>query len=135
MDRWLGMDAFYAAIKKTANDADTVAKEVVATGSAMVTREAQGNFVGSHAKGQPHVGGDQPNVVTGQTRRSIRPDPVMRIGLFEWGTAVGPTVAWGRALELGYLARRGYPYFQPGVDKVTPQLRGISEAAWARFLA
>lgn len=133
-DTWIGVDAFLNGLKKVGDQADAASKQIVSKGALLLTREAQSNFQGAHKRGQPHVGGAQPNVVTGALRRSIRPDPVVRTGVFEFGTTVGPRLIYGRAVELGYMTRRAFPYFFPAVQKVTPQLRALSEATWAEFL-
>jgi hypothetical protein len=133
-DRWVGVDAFLAGLKKVSDQAEKASKTIVSKGGLMVTREAQANFQGSHRQGQPHVGDDKPNIVSGDLRRSIRPDPVVRVGLFEYATTVGPRLLYGRAVELGYMTRRAFPYFMPAATKVQPQLRALAEETWAEFL-
>ena len=134
MGDWVGVDAFLAGLKKVSAQADAASKTIVSKGGLLVTREAQANFEGSHKRGEPHVGGAKPNVVTGALRRSIRPDPVRPLGRFEYGTTVGPRLIYGRAVELGYQTRRAFPYFMPAALKAQPQLRELAATTWAEFL-
>lgn len=131
-----GLTELNAAIDRITASAAEAAKVTVGTAAAMLTGAAQANFEGSHKKGQPHVGGSKPNVVTGYLRRSIRFTPPARLGMFEYSSQIGPTAIYGRAVELGYAARnmRPHPYFDPAVREVTPRLPAIATAAWARFL-
>lgn len=131
-----GLTELNAAIDRITAAAGEAAKSTVGTGAAMLTAAAQANFQGSHKKGEPHVGGTKPNVVTGYLRRSIRFTPPARLGMFEYSSQIGPTAVYGRAVELGYAARnmRPHPYFDPAAREVTPRLQGIAVAAWARFL-
>lgn len=133
---WLGIPEFMGALEKVTRDADAASKMIVHTGSMKLVREAKANFDGSHKKGQPHQGGDKPNVVTGTLRRSIRATPVEKTGLFEYSSSVGPTVVYGRAVELGYAPRnmRPFPYFNPAAEKVLPEIRDLAVNVWAGFL-
>ena len=131
-----GLSELFAAIDRISTEAGQVAESVVTSGAVQAVREAQANFQGSHKKGQPHVGGDGPNVVTGNLRRSIRYTPPEHLGLFEYTTQVGPTAVYGRAVELGYAARnmRPHPYFTPAAAKVMASLNEVAAASWAKFL-
>lgn len=132
----VGLPELFAAIDRITVEAADVAKRIVTTAGADTVREAQANFEGSHAKGQPHVGGDRPNVVTGMLRRSIRYTPPERLGMFEYSTQVGPTTVYGRAVELGYAARnvRPHPYFEPAANHALERITATAEAEWAKFL-
>jgi hypothetical protein len=131
---WLGMDAFYKSIERVATQADQASKKIVTQSAALVTRASQDNFEGAHKRGKPHVGGNKPNIVSGDLRRSIGADPVTRLGLSEYATKVGPRIVYGRAIELGYLTRRAFPYFTPAVTKVTPELEELATTIWGEFL-
>jgi len=131
---WLGMPELFKSLEKVATEADAASRTIVTKSAALVTRAAQDNFEGAHKKGQPHVGGDKPNIVSGDLRRSIRADPVTRLGLSEYATKVGPRVVYGRAVELGYMTRRAFPYFDPAVTKVTPELNELATEIWGEFL-
>ena len=131
-----GLTELYAAIDRITEAGVQAAKSVVGTGAAMLTAEAQANFQGSHKKGQPHVGGDRPNVVSGYLRRSIQFTPPQRLGTFEYSSQIGPTAVYGRAVELGYAARnvRPHPYFEPAARTVTDRLPALAASTWLRFL-
>jgi HK97 gp10 family phage protein len=142
---WQGLRSVEAAFTKVSADADTAARSIVAKGAAVVEAAAKANFQGSHKRGEPHVGGSKPNVVTGTLRRSIRTDPIVRYGLGEYGTRVAPSTVYARRVELGYPgggkgAGRGHghtnphPYFTPAVDSTRPQLEALAAAEWRRFL-
>lgn len=139
----LGLREFEAALKRVTAGADAAGRNAVAKAAAYAEAEAKSNFQGSHAPGQPHVGGAQPNVVTGTARRSIKADPVARYGLGDYGTIVAPRVVYGRRLELGYpaggsgpgqQATAAFPYFIPAAEKTAERFHSIAAAEWARFL-
>lgn len=133
----LGLREFHAALAKVAADVDAADKAGVAKMAALVEAAVKGNFQGSHAKGEPHVGTSppRPNVVTGTTRRSIRTDPLERHGIGDWGTKVAPRVKWARALELGKTPdSAAYPYFEPAVAAVSPRFPSVMAEQWARFV-
>lgn len=132
---WIGLDELYAGIERVSKEADVTAKELVASASALVTKAAQSNFQGAHRRGEPHTGGDKPNNVTGNLRRSIRPTPIEHVGVYAYMTQVGPTAIYGRRVELGYLGSRGYPYFEPAARDSQPKIAALSDAAWARFIS
>lgn len=49
---------------------------------------------------------------TGNLRRSIKPMK-FRVGFGSYGAIVGPTVIYGRILELGFPNGNKYPYMEP----------------------
>lgn len=141
--RLLGVRELTRALERVAVEADVAARDAVAKTAAMVESAAKRNFVGSHSKGDPHVGGDQPNVVTGTARRSIRTDPIRRYGLGDYGTVVAPRVIYGRRLELGYpgggggrghQATRAFPYFEEPAKKARDEFPRIAATRWSAFL-
>lgn len=131
---WHGLKEAYAAIDRISAQADAATREIVAKSAAVVEKAAKGNFSGSHKRGQPHVGGDRPNVVTGTLRRSIRPEPIVRVGLGEYGTTIGPRTVYARRVELGMNGKGAYPYFRPGVEDTKDELRAIAAETWRKFL-
>jgi hypothetical protein len=123
--------------------ANAAARKAVAEAAALAEAGAKQNFEGSHARGEPHVGGDKPNVVTGTLRRSIRADPIRRYGIADYGTVVAPRVAYARRVEKGYpgggdgpgqQATRAFPYFEPAAHIAREQFRVIAAEQWRRFL-
>jgi hypothetical protein len=131
---WLGMKAVYDAIEKVGTQADAGAREIVAKSAAVMEAAAKANFSGSHKKGQPHVGGEQPNIVTGSLRRSIRSDPLTRYGPGDYGTRVGPRMIYGRRVELGLGGKGAYPFFNPAAKSSQPKFEAIAAEVWRKFL-
>ena len=130
----VGWSAFSAAIDRVVVEADAASKAIVSEGAAAIEKASKQNFSGTHKKGKPHVGGDLPNVVTGSLRRSIRHDPVRKVGFGTWGTTVGPTMVYGRRVELGFNGSKGYPFFDPAVKANGDRLREIAEKHWREAL-
>ena len=131
---WEGIRGFGEAMDRIAEQAAEASKEIVARSAAVVEAAAKANFEGAHKKGQPHVGGDRPNVVTGTLRRSIRSTPIVQVGRGAYSTTVGPSTVYARRVELGYRGSRAYPYFSPAARKVQPQLEAIAAETWRKFL-
>lgn len=82
-------------------------------------------------------------VDTGMLRRSIRVEGPRPLGPLTWAAEVGPTVVYGRRIELGFhdadsLGRHydqeGQPYLEPGLDEVVPMLETIYAENWAKAL-
>ncbi len=137
---WQGVDAFFGKLDQLAEAADGATRELVATVSTQLVQKSQQNFIGAHRRGEPHVGGKFPNVVTGETRRSIRADPITRFGTADYGTSVAPHVLWGRRLELGFNGSRGYPYFIPAARAIrygagTAGFRQQALLIWERHMS
>lgn len=121
MAPWEGLRDYDAALEALTKLMDDAVKTVVVKTGAELVKQAQANFSGSHKRGQPHVGGDKPNIVSGDLRRSIKADPVTRFSIGDYGTTVAPTMIYGRRVELGFKGSRKYPYFEPAVRKVDMQ--------------
>jgi len=134
-------DSMDALIKRI-NEAT---KAGTATGALLIRDNARREFEGNHPKGQPHVGGNRPNVVTGSLRRSIMlipPEPIM-LGPGKYTISVAPTMIYGRRIELGFTGTDSlgrhfnqppYAYLQPGVDKALPVIPRIFRDAWGAAL-
>jgi hypothetical protein len=123
------LQAAFVHLQARIQDAAT---DVVTRGAAIVEARAKANFVGSHAKGVPHTGGDKPNVVTGTLRRSIRSEPAQKLGLLGSSVLIAPRAGYGRRVELGFTGtdslgrrytQRPYPYFTPAVDDSRSRIR------------
>ena len=121
-------------------------EQAVAYGLAQVAfafeRQAKQNFsgtrrrVGGHIEPRYHVGGDKPNVITGNLRRSINTKIVKG---FEgsYTATVGPSMVYARAVEQGlpnWKRGRGYPYIEPAYKTVKPRVSSIFANAVARKL-
>lgn len=139
----LGLAEFEAALRRVAFEAGEAGRIAVAKTAAMVEAEAKKNFDGAHRKGEPHVGGSRPNVVTGNLRRSIRTDPIKVYALGDYGTVVAPRAIYGRRIELGYPGggggpgqqpTRAFPYFVPAAQHAGAKFSDTAAAQWRAFL-
>lgn len=124
--------------------ASATSREIVRESAILVESATKGNFEGSHAKGEPHVGGDKPNVVTGTLRRSIRHDPIAPDGLTGAFTLVGPSVVYARRVELGFTgtdskgrrySQPPHAYFAPGVRDKQDEMHEIARDRWSRAVS
>lgn len=143
MASWSGLSDVLAAFEKVSVQADTATRVIVVKAAAVAEAEIKRGFSGSHKKGEPHVGGNKPNIVTGNLRRSVTHTAVTRSGLGEYSSRVGPTAVYGRRVELGYAGggggrghqpTRAFPYFRPGADAARRQFGALAATEWARFL-
>ena len=138
-----GLADFAKAMAAIPEKMDVAARTITIQSAALIEARAKRNFEGSHSRGQAHVGGDRPNVVTGMLRRSITHDPVRKVGPWMWETTVGPTTVYGRRVELGYAGGTGrgrqktgpFPFMEPAVSGADAQLRQIAIAQWAKALS
>lgn len=138
----LGLPEFRAAIEKVMAETDAAARVAVTRAAAFLEKEAKAGFEGVHPPGSPHVGGDKPNVATGTARRSIRSDPVSRLGLGDYRTLVAPRIVYGRRLELGWPGGQGrghartraFPYWAPAAHKTREKFPEITGNTWREFL-
>lgn len=136
---------FHAAIDRLEQRVVLMARQTVARAADEIIAKAMKNFDGAHRKGQPHVGGDKPNVVTGTLRRSIHHTVLQAFegGMGGWETMVGPATVYARRIELGYPGgdsapghqhTRAFPYFRPAADEVAKDLTGIAALTWKEFM-
>lgn len=132
-----GLEEFRAAIERKRAAVRLETRRAVAAGGAQVERAAKIN-----ASGRPG-----PNVITGTLRRSIRTTQVTPYGRGGWEARVGPTVIYGRRVELGFLGTdsagrvygpprnpAAFPYFTPAWTAFVPRWQGILAAHWARAM-
>lgn len=131
---WEGVDDMDAALDVLFERAEDAVKAVVTKSSMILVRNAQANFEGSHRRGEPHVGGSKPNIVSGNLRRSIKADPVTKLGRGEYGTSVAPRMIYGRRVELGFKGSRAYPYFTPAVESSTEAIRQVGIDTWRQYM-
>lgn len=139
----LGIHEVEAAFDRVLKDVEQANRDIVAESAALVENAIKQNFSGSHAKGEPHTGGDKPNVVTGTLRRGVRHQPIVRDGVAGAMTVLGPTSVYARRVEIGFSGadsrgRRyhqpGYPYFGPGVDSTREAVQEIARRRWSRAI-
>ena len=116
---------------------------ILAQSAALLESEAKKNFIGSHARGMPHVGGSNPNVVSGALRRSITHKGPDHVGFGSWEVQVGPTTVYGRRIELGFSGSDSlgrvyhqppFPYMRPAYESSQARLAAIAFAGWARAI-
>jgi hypothetical protein len=131
---WHGIEDLEKAVTRAGIQVDAAARANVSVAAATLIRDAQNNFVGAHKKGQPHVGGNKPNVVTGNLRRSIMADSTKHYGMGLYSTTVGPTMKYGRRVELGLAPTGAYPYFGPAAAHLRLEMAAIATANWARYI-
>lgn len=139
----LGIAEVEAAFDRILKDVEQANRDIVAESAALVENRIKSNFQGSHRRGEPHTGGDKPNVVTGTLRRGVRHTPIVRDGVAGAMTTLGPTSVYGRRVELGFVGTdsRGrnyhqppYAYFGPGVDETRAALPEIARRRWSRAI-
>lgn len=139
----IGAKQLQAAFVKVGVQADMAAKATVQAATKQFLADAKGGFEGSHKRGQPHVGGNKPNVVTGNLRRSIRNSPLEHVGMGEYRTSAGPSMEYGRRVELGFegpdsLGRayhqRAFPYIDPAYKKLHENLPALLADNWKRYV-
>lgn len=129
---WHGIEAFDAGLEREVVAASFAARDAVVEAGALVEarmKEHAGEG-GRHAVGTPTPAsqGSGPAVITGALRRSIRVSAPIPWGLTGYSIKVGPTIIYGRRIELEY----DYPYAEPGLHDATPELPAIFARAWAR---
>lgn len=134
--KMFGVAEWQKKFAEAAIGVDLAARANVTVAAAELVKEAMANFEGAHRKGEPHVGGNKPNVVTGTLRRSIKADPIRRDMTGGYSTTVGPQGAvYSRAIELGRKGHnRPFPYFGPAAASVRARMTGIAVVNWAKYV-
>jgi hypothetical protein len=123
-----GMGEFAAALRGRVDEVDGATRLAVAEGAALVQRAAMQN-----SSGRPG-----PNVVSGSHRRSFRTEGPVRVGSSQWLATVGPTMVYSRRLELGggnWPPGLRFPYFEPAMRTVSPEVAALFRRRWAALLA
>lgn len=138
-----GLNAFERAMADMVARVEASTREMVAKAAADVEASVKKEFSGSHGRNEPHVGGSQPNVVTGNLRRSVTTDPITKGGPGIYSTRVYPTMVYARRIELGFSGadalgriynQPAFPYFGPGVRKALVRIFDIAETGWGEAL-
>ena len=131
--RLLGVAGFEHALDDLIAAADIASREIVSKGGEIIAAHAK-----THAAGRPG-----PNVVSGALRASIVVDHVISIGPGSWVSVTGPTIIYGRRIELGFhgadsLGRvydQGpFPYFEPGFTESIADLDVLAREVWGASL-
>jgi len=138
-----GLKALQDAFVKVGAQADQAAKATVQEGTKMFLQDSKGGFEFAHKRGEPHVGGAKPNIVTGNLRRSILNTPLEHVGMGEYRDTVSPSAVYARRVETGFegpdsLGRqyhqKAYPYMGPAAEKLQEKLPGIMAANWNKYV-
>lgn len=123
---WQGLPRFNRAVLDRIDDARDAAHSFVAEGLHLIegkikVRAGEG---GRHARNTPTPAsrGGGPAVISGTLRRSITVGPISAKGVAGFEGETGPTVVYGRRVELGY----GYPYTAPGAQDATSELAALA---------
>lgn len=128
-----GVPEFISALAKIALAADVAGERIVTLGGHAIEAAAK-----QHMDGRPG-----PQRQTGALSRSVRVVSVTRLARGSWESRTGPTVVYGRRIELGFdgadsLGRiyhqPPYPFLQPGLEDATPKLSAIYTTEWAKAL-
>jgi hypothetical protein len=134
------------------------ARNTVVKGGAIVAKAAKAEFteLAVNSKGEARiVGGDgrfrgersgakyqgpnisgmsRPHARTGKLRTSIGVHEVHQVGPGRWMSKTGPTMVYGRRVELGFTGedsklrtydQPAYPYMRPGFEKARPELEAL----------
>ena len=158
------LDASIAHLEARFSEA---ARNVVVKGGALVAQAAQREFTslavtrsgevrvipsgGTKRPGERlgikyrggHVAGDRPHIRTGNLARSIATRDVQMVSLGRWMSTTGPTMAYGRRVELGFrdtdrkgrvYNQKAYPYMSPGFDKAKPEIIVLYESEFKKAL-
>ena len=75
-----------------------------------------------------------PTSRSGNLRDSITTE-TRRVGPGIWMSTTGPTMIYGRRVELGGGKNRAFPYLAPGFKKSKEELEVIYQKEWAKALA
>lgn len=154
--RFEGVSALIAALEAKKNAIDRATHDATDQSGRLLQADARANFQGTHAKGWHHLGGDKPNVVSGDLQASIRfLTPTTKEGPAKYSNRSGPTMVYSRTIELGghitpvaakYLswfdAQMGVqrfrksvdipprPYFSPARFSLEPKMSAIFYRSW-----
>ena len=128
-----GVPEFLSALGKIATSADVAGERIVTLGGHAIEAATK-----NHMDGRPG-----PQRQSGTLSRSVRVVSVTRLRVGSWESRTGPTVIYGRRIELGFdgadsLCRvyhqPPYPSLQPGLEDAAPKLSAIYTAEWAKAL-
>jgi len=144
-----GVQKFVDSIEALTERIDLAAKRIVEQATIAVADAAKRQFDGdtSRPPTQP-----KPTLRTGNLRNSIRRGEAERVEMGHWKASVGPTIKYGRRVELGGTSQhsiafgrqtgkvwtvttRPFPYLEPGLQEALPEIKLIYEREWKRALS
>lgn len=138
-----GADEFIRSVDALIAAIDVATQKAVRNGVSLIERNAKRGFAGQHPLGTPRPIPDDPRpyAVSEDLKRSIGRHPTRpeQIGRGVWRQGVGPTMEYGRRIELGFHGQdsllrtydqRAYPYLGPAVKKALPELPALFIAEW-----
>ena len=156
-----GVDKFIKSLEAKALEIDRVNKQIVERSGAIVQRNARRAFrprPGGSAKtsksgrkyydsrgyGVDGFGFDgsfapingQPTQRSGNLQASIQYE-TRKMATMTYGVTIGPTMKYGRAVELGsprWKTGNKFPYMRPGYEASKEELSHMYRQAWARVL-
>lgn len=127
-----GLTRFYETLEKRVAEVDAATAGFVTEGAHAIERQAKINASsGRHQAGTPTPAtpGSGPAIISGTLRRSIHVEGPQRLGLGSFSAMVGPSVIYGRRVELEY----DYPYLGPAVKFVSNVvLHTLAKKWWGR---
>lgn len=152
-----GVSALIAALEAKRVAVDRATFVATDQSGRLLQNDARRNFQGSHAPGFYHVGGDQPNTVTGNLQNSIQYlTPTHKEGLGTYSNRSGPQMVYSRVIEIGahitpkvarllawFDAEAGHvrtmheatipprPYFSPARFSLPPKMQSIFYSNWS----
>ena len=120
------------AVQNAGRDIDLSAKAARDEMMNSLIQLSKEEIKGRRPKGQKAIAGQPPMNRTGNLRRSIKGER-FRQGFATYSALVGPTIVYGRAVELGgdyappswrgTSAMKGFPYMRPAFEKFQKQIQ------------
>lgn len=144
-----GIDDFARAITIQAEKLDKASERIVKKGAAIVGSDAKRQFrprplgsVRTSKTGRVYYSSKppfqprppKPTSRSGNLRDSIHMIEAKRIGPGKWISTTGPTMIYGRRVELGGGRARAFPYMAPGLQAAKPKLRKLYADEWRKAL-
>lgn len=134
------MNEATASLQKYASAAEAGSRRAIGKMAAAAEAEIKKQIVGHHDAGTPrpeeNPAGTPPMNVSGALRRSIKFE-IKKVGFGAYEAIVGPSVVYGRILELGFANGNKYPYVKPAYEKLlaSGKLTAIYNAEMSKALS
>lgn len=136
-----GADSVIKALETASTRLDLASRTIVDRGALLVANYAKKEFKPS---GTPDDNYPSPTRRTGNLRNSIERGEPERKSTGTWSNKVGPTVVYGRRIELGFPGindgkrghqrTRAFPYLKPGFEKSRSDLIELYNSEWRKAL-